>query len=410
MGDKVFFSSPLTHSDWMLHKGGPAWGDDGIREMLTHCRDAGIYRIYWRVFDSGRSMYFSKLIDCMDYKVHDEPYQFSPGYIPFPTDPEIVERYNSLDYTGYDTLEAAVRIGHELGLEIWAWMTINEDDHGFGFTSRFSREHPEYRWVMRDGRVLHSQMSFAFPEVREYKKALVGEMLAYDIDGIFMDWLRTGDIRDNPHTDPEGIAAHGYEKPLVEEYIKRYGKDPHDNPNGDDAWVRLRVEPLTVFMRDVRKMVDAHTKKLGLSTMTANPWGYRGHLPEQTRPNTPQWVIDMNFGYTDGSLNGLLVDIKTWAREGLVDEADVAGYYRKPGTPLMAFDYLKNETEGRIKNVIYLWVPRSEAEVAKVLETAKEAGADHVLLWEADYIDSQPEPLRSATLKAMREAALEKCP
>ena len=45
----------------------------------------------------------------------------------------------------------------------------------------------------------HSQQSFAYPEVMAYKLAIVEEILTnYAVNGIFLDWIRTGDVRDIP--------------------------------------------------------------------------------------------------------------------------------------------------------------------------------------------------------------------
>jgi len=47
----------------MLKKDGPQWGPDGIRQMLTRCRDFGFDKILWRCYDCGRSTYESNLIE-----------------------------------------------------------------------------------------------------------------------------------------------------------------------------------------------------------------------------------------------------------------------------------------------------------------------------------------------------------
>lgn len=134
----------------------------------------------------------------------------------------------------FDTLAAAVRYGHKIGLLIHAWLSINEDDHGWGLQSEFSKKHPEFRWRKRDGKAYHSQLSFAFPEVRQYKLALLKELLHYDIDGFLFDWIRTGDVRNNPQTDSDGVANSGYEEPLVKKFKKKFGQDPTRIPNGDE--------------------------------------------------------------------------------------------------------------------------------------------------------------------------------
>jgi uncharacterized lipoprotein YddW (UPF0748 family) len=143
----------------------------------------------------------------------------------------------------------------------------------------FTKEHPEFHWVNRDGRVYRSQLSFAFERVREYKLKLVKELLAYDVDGLFLDWVRTGDIRDNPQADEDGVADYGYEEPNIREFRNRYGIDPHCVPNGDPRWVSLRAEPITEFMRECRKLVAAREKKIPLCVMGHNPLGYRAFYP-----------------------------------------------------------------------------------------------------------------------------------
>src|SRR6185369_15376476 len=146
---------------------------------------------------------------------------------------ELLKKFQALDYAGFDTLAAAVRYGRQIGLEIHAWVSINEDDHGWGIRSEFSKKHPAFRWRKRDGKIYRSQLSFAFREVRQYKLAILKEILGNDISGIFLDWIRTGDVRDNPQTDSAGVADSGYETPLVDAFKAKFKTDPHDSPNGD---------------------------------------------------------------------------------------------------------------------------------------------------------------------------------
>jgi hypothetical protein len=271
-------------------------------------------------------------------------------------------------------------------------MTINEDDHGWGWPSRFTMAHPEYRWVRRDGRPYNTQLSFAFPEVRKYKLELVKEILAYDVDGIFLDWIRTGDIRDNPQNDG-GVANYGYEEPLVKAFKAKYGIDPHDVDNGDYRWVKMRSEPITEFMRSVRTAVKKHKKKIPLAVMVHHRWAYRGRIEEG--------------GFIDGSLRGILCDIRTWAREGLVDEFVAAGYYVNGGTPEGGYRYLEEEIEGRVPMWLYCWVPERPEDFTRDLEIAKKVGTKQLFFWEADYIDMRPAGTREAIMKTMREGSSE---
>ncbi|MBT4504395.1 MAG: family 10 glycosylhydrolase [Gemmatimonadetes bacterium] len=386
---RIVLSSPLTHSDWMLKKDGPEWGPVGVRQMLTRCKEFGFEKIFWRCYDGGRSTYHSRLIEPFKWIDHEEIYQFSPGYIP-PPGAEILEKCESLDYYGFDSLKAAVEIGHELDLEIHGWMSLNEDDHGVGWPSRFTREHPECRWVRRNGERYHSQLSFAFLEVREYKLGLVREVLAYEVDGILLDWIRTGDIRDNPQADEQGNADFGYEKPNIDVFKKEYGLDPREVSADDPRWVAVCAEPVTAFMREFHRIVGSRKRKTSTAAMVQHPWAYRGILPEQITRDTPQWVVNMKGNRYAGALNGLFCDIKTWAREGLVDSLLASGYYVDGGTPEKAYDYMVEETEGRLPLTLYIWVPAEAADFERDLKIAEQLGTREMLFWEADYIDSRP--------------------
>ncbi len=390
--DKIIIVSPLTHIDWMA-KPGIEWGPPGVKHMLDRCKEAGIYRVFWRVFDSGKTYYKSSYRDPMG-----EPEKYN--YFNPETEAEraltglsreqgaqILKDLEKRDYANFDTLTEAIRYGHEIGLEIHAWFSINEDDHGWGWPSRFAKANPEMRWRRRDGTFYHSQVSFGYKKVRDYKLAEIKEVVRkYDIDGVFLDWIRTGDIRDNPQNDAEGVANYGYENVNVEGFKRQYGIDPRDIPNGDDRWVRYRAQGSTDFMRNVRKMMKGTKPELPLSVMVAHPWSYRGV-----------------GGEIDGNLRGMLLDPETWAKEGLIDAAVPAGYYRDGGTPAQAYRWLQNELGDKVDTWYFGWVPGDAASFESDFWSAKKLGASTILFWEADYIDN---PGREEARKAMNARSL----
>jgi uncharacterized lipoprotein YddW (UPF0748 family) len=152
---KFILSAPLTHSDWML-KPNIAWGPEGVHHMLDACKACGWSRIYWRVLDGGRSLYKSKLLRPMGK--WDEDSFWNPQ-----TDPdkalahrftanltdarrkELLAKFDALDYGTFDPFAEAIRYGHKIGVQIHAWVSINEDDHGWGLQSEFTKKHPEFR-------------------------------------------------------------------------------------------------------------------------------------------------------------------------------------------------------------------------------------------------------------------------
>lgn len=380
---KFILSAPLTHSDWML-KPNISWGPEGVRHMLDACKACGWNRIYWRVLDGGRSLYKSNLMRPMGK--WDEDSFWSPKseadkalarrFTAGMTDTrrkELLAKFDALDYGQFDPFAEAIRYGHKIGLQIHAWISINEDDHGWGLQSEFTKQHPEFRWHGRNGKTYHSQLSFAFPEVRAYKMRIIEELLGnYELDGLFLDWIRTGDVRDNPQNDAAGIADYGYEQPLVETFRAKHEKDPNQIPNGDEAWVRWRAQPQTEFMRAVRKRVREHKRKLPISVLVGHPWHYRGEVNK-----------------IDGNLRGLLLDLQTWSREGLIDACVAAGYYRDGGNAELACKALRKETENKIDVWTYAWVPSNANEARQSFATAEKVNANQILFWEADYIDDR---------------------
>lgn len=382
--DRLILSAPLTHSDWML-KPGMTFDVAGVRHMLDACKACGWSEIYWRTFDGGRAMYASKIAapgDNWDADSFWSPanpadqamaQRMTAGVTPEKRK-ELLDRFKEIDYSKFDALAAAVDHGHQIGLKIHAWVTVNEDDHGWGLQSTFSKQNPQFRWVKRDGTPYHSQLSFAFKEVRDYKLSILSEILdSYPVDGLFLDWIRTGDVRDNPQTDSAGVADSGYEAPLIKAFQDKFGVDPHSVPNDDDRWVRTRAEPQTIFMRSVRELTRSRPRNIPVAIVVQHPWGYRGELDKIA-----------------GNLKGLLLDVNSWAREGLIDAAVAAGYYRDGGTPQMAYKSLRDDTEGKIDIWAYSWVPQTPDEFLSDFRLAQTEGADHILFWEADYIDSRP--------------------
>ena len=174
--------------------------------------------------------------------------------------------------------------------------------------------------------------------------------------------------------------TYGYERPLVERLKRGFHKNAETIPNSDADWVRLRAEPQTEFMREVRKLAQKHKPHLPIAALVGHPWHYRG---EQNK--------------IDGNLRGLLLNVTTWAREGLVDSVVAAGYYRDGGNAELAWQALHKETEGKLGVWTYAWVPSSVTDVESTFALADKVGASQILFWESDYIDDRK---NAAELKA----------
>ncbi|MCL2118130.1 MAG: family 10 glycosylhydrolase [Planctomycetaceae bacterium] len=378
---KILLSSPLTFTDWVLRHG--TVDEEGIRYVLQECKNAGLNTIYWRVFDAGYTTFPSQFADSHSWSEMEKGSHFwgpknpedmavTKRYAPnFEEGRErLLEKFQLIELKDFDTLKAACKIARELGISMNVWYTLNEDDHGYGHTSRFAKEHPQYVWVKRDGTKYHSQMSFAWSEVREYKLKVLEELLEYDVDGVFFDWVRTGDIRDDPQSDAEGTADFGYEEINIQGFMEKYGIDPREIPNNDERWVKYRTLGSTEFMREAHKLIREKKPDIKISAMIHQPWAYRGH---QNKIN--------------GSLYGLCLDVETWAKEKLIDSVVAAGYYMDGGNATLAYEYLKDLTHGQVDVWLYRWIPNSPAEFQNCIDEANALKAKQILFWEADYID-----------------------
>ena len=180
------------------------------------------------------------------------------------------------------------------------------------------------------------------------------------------------------------MANSGYEQPLIDQFKKQFGIDPHQVENGDPRWVQTRAEPQTVFMREARQLLRIKRGSLPLAVLVSQPWQYRGSMDP-----------------IDGNLRGLLLDVRTWAREGLMDAAVAAGYYRPGGDAEKAYRALRAESEDKVDVWTYAWVPSTVAAISDDAALAHRVGAHQMLLWEADYIDDRP---NAAELKAAMSA------
>jgi len=97
----------------------------------------------------------------------------------------------------------------------------------------------------------------------------------------------------------------GYNDIVVEEFRRRYGQDPRQEPFDRAAWQRLRAEYVTAFLRELSGRLHAAGRQLGVAldpqdTHCPAPW------PCAARDLAPA--------------GRLYLDWETWVRERIVDE------------------------------------------------------------------------------------------
>ena len=201
----------------------------------------------------------------------------------------VTESWSDYRTRGVDPFRVAAAASHEIGLEFhacyrfgWGGFYWPPPFDGYNRGGFFERR-PELRCRARDGREIPA-VSFAFPETRRFALSLLGEMAAYDIDGIALLYNR----------QPPLI---GYEGPPVEGYQKEFGRDPRTLDERDPEWLRYRARALTELMRGLRGLLDEAARRGSRRRLEISAWVFSDE--------------DENLFY------GL--DLKAWLREGLID-------------------------------------------------------------------------------------------
>ena len=278
-----------------------------IEQIMDHAAMAGMTSVCWRVSHIGKLTYRTRVGTALDgmnaLRVSLTPFGL------------IMKRI--------DPLRVAIDEAHKRGLKLFVYYTLFDEaytDPHTGIVSEcaLGQRHPEYYLMHRGGgSVVRGVFSFGHPEVREHFAALVREALDYAPDGIYLDCARTH-AGANPipvhgwwpqWTNP--YLAYGYNASDVARYREGYGEDPPgptytgtdslESAEAERNWNRVRGEALTLFLREIRPVVQAVGKPLHLCFF---PSTYNGFNP----------------GYQCRQMLGRYsIDWRTWAEEGLVD-------------------------------------------------------------------------------------------
>ncbi|MCP2732034.1 glycoside hydrolase family 10 protein, partial [Limnofasciculus baicalensis] len=203
---------------------------------------------------------------------------------------------------GWDPLASAVKLAHERGMELHAWVWIfaaanqrhnsilNQPDD---YTGPLLTAHPD--WVMfdRQGNIFDSYTKKAFldpanPEVRSYLISLLEEIVnRYQVDGIQLDYIRY------PFQNPKVDRIYGYSQIARQEFQKLTGVDPiaisPNNPELWQKWTDFRIRQIDSFVATVSAHLRQEKPDLIISAAVfAIP---RGERLEKLQQNWEDWAI-----------------------------------------------------------------------------------------------------------------------
>ncbi len=257
----------------------------------------------------------------------------------------------------FDIMRQAVDEAKRIGIPIYGWSRLLRDAHAKGKApppTPFHAAHPEQVQTSKNG-VESWKLSFAFPESRRHMIAMLCEIAAYGMDGIFVDLLR----------HPPVVQ---YDLPLVEAFMAKTGKDPREmEGDGTEDWLRFRAEAFTLFLRETRAALDrqAGGRRYPLIVRTVDqPWR------------------NLQIG----------CDVEAWIREGLLD-----GILFAPHLPLGA-NYPEVQdlrgyvamAQGRTKVYGQVWRESSGSQSELLARDLYAQGVDGVALYESNHTVALP--------------------
>jgi hypothetical protein len=234
---------------------------EDLRKQMLSFRETQVAVFEWCISAGSRVNYPSKVTELVGAGVKDFGRR---------GDQLAAETLHRLAQEGTDTLQVVAAGCHEAGMACYASLRMNgdyatkptDDSLSRQLNSDFWRAHPEWRVRGPKGED-KTKLSYAFPEVRAFKLGILREVVARDIDGINLDFLR------------------------------------HPPFFGTELAAESHAETMTGFMRDVRRLLDDEGKRK------------HRHLGLSARVDWKEY-------------RALGCDLETWLREGLLDYLVIA--------------------------------------------------------------------------------------
>ena len=178
----------------------------------------------------------------------------------------------------WDPLKAAVKLAHERGMELHAWVwtfaAVNQRHNIIlglpqNYLGPVISRHPDWAMTDHEGSRFHYSSRKVFldpanPEVRDYLSSLLTEIATeYEVDGIHLDYIRY------PFQSPTGKMTYGYGIAAREQFLEQTGFDPVElNPYHFmwSRWTEFRMGQIDSFVAEVSQNLKQLRPELTLST------------------------------------------------------------------------------------------------------------------------------------------------
>ncbi|MBE9229252.1 family 10 glycosylhydrolase, partial [Phormidium sp. LEGE 05292] len=282
-----------------------AGSEQGLAKVFDRLAQAGINTVFFEVVNAGYPIY---------------PSQVAPEQNPLTK--------------GWDPLKAAVKLAHERGMELHAWVwtfAIGNQRHNTilnqppNYLGPVLTAHPDWANYDNRGNIIPLEQTKPFldpanPEARRYLLKLFEEIVSrYKVDGLQLDYIRY------PFQDPRRGFVYGYGSAARQQFQQLTGVDPINiSPNSPlwQKWTEFRTEQVNSFVAEVAQMLRQKRSDLILSVAV--------------------------FGYPEAQrIQNLQQHWEVWARRGDVDLILPMAYAQDTNSfQRLAEPWLNNDTLG----------------------------------------------------------------
>lgn len=238
----------------------PGWTVDNAHErmddLIASYAKCGVRRIFYRVSIMGR-----EATPIQEIPIFEGYKGWKPGL-------------DLLLRAGIDPLAWFVDACKRNHIEPWAWITLQDSGNPGGITDPYFVAHPNECMMSRDGKTtILGKPCYAYPDARAHRVREAVEVAAKGVHGIFFD-LRSHARA--PHGDMN--TDWGFNPPIVQEYLRRYGKDPRDLPlfktQAGVRFVMLKTEYFTKLLEEMRAALpDTRIMMAVEPTVFPKQWG-----------------------------------------------------------------------------------------------------------------------------------------
>ncbi|MEG4801953.1 family 10 glycosylhydrolase [Microcoleus sp. ARI1-B5] len=255
-----------------------ARSEQGLAAVFDRLAAAGINTVFFETLNAGYPIY---------------PSQVAPQQNPLTV--------------GWDPLESAVKLAHERGMELHAWIwtfAAGNKRHNtlIGKPSSYPgpvlSAHPDWANIDNQGRRQHVNdgkfyLDPANPEARSYLLQIVSEIASkYKVDGVQLDYIRY------PFQDDNAGFTYGYGAAARQQFQQLTGTDPVNiSPSSGNLWrqwVEFKTNQINSFVAEVSQLLRQNYPRTILSVAVFPH-------PESQRI----YKIQQNW--------------EVWARQGIVD-------------------------------------------------------------------------------------------